>query len=363
MILEKIKREIEESELWIGFDVSKKESLAYIEDRKNATTYTKIFKNPKELSEFIGQRKAFILLENTGIYSIPYELLNKYNNIKVYFINGKKISERKIKSKTDRKDALRLLDIIRSFSMIKNKKEIKDKDLPHPQQINIKLLELRILIKEREKIKKNINKMKNNISSLLYLLGIPKKVNGYSLKKLLIKVLQEIEKIENEELKHFIKLKYDTIVKQLIVLEIYKTLIEDYKRKIHSIIKEHKDYEKLKQLGIFEELIEILIATYWDIKRFPNNRKFLSYFKITRKEKSSGSKLGKDKTKQKLTLIKKYIYILLLNMKKIKNEKTKEDLIRAWNYYKNERKLPFPKAFIKFTAWFLKYVYLYLREK
>ena len=346
-IFERVKRDLMKSELWIGLDIGKNETIAYILQWGKAYS----IKHPYELFKLIGDATATVLLENTGIYSVPYEDLDS-EQIRIWVING--INSRKEKNtrkKNDPIDAIHLAKILKeiydaSESEFLNLPAIS-KPLPLPQRL------LRMYIKERERVKRELNRYKNKLEKLLYLVDMGgKKLHGY---KSIVKIIDELQNktlfgYEEEIKSHLLRL-------FKIYLE-YLTIKEELDRKITDIIEREKnrDYEKLMKIpGMYSEFAQFLIAVYWNPGKFENKDEFKAYLKAhQRYDMQSGKQRGKSKYRLKNGLFKKYMYLFLLS-----KSRWSEEMVKAYEHYRNRYPGKFAKYYSKFSSWFLKKVFLY----
>lgn len=317
-IYEQLIRDLEASQLWIGLDIGKEKTHAYIYQTKEAFQV----KTPAELRHIIGDRTALIVLENTGVYSIPYENLDRHPNITVYYIMGKRAKQEKTRrQKSDFIDALHITNLLTQIyhAYASAHKDIeKARELLatarffrplHPDQ-----RKLRRLIRIYEKYNTIINAYKNRLKSHFYdRFPIDEKISDERLPFIAETLLEAYPT--------------DPVAKEWHAIKEYIKLIKEVESEIHRLAQSHPDYPKLRRY-FGKMTTAVLISIYWDISRFHSPAQFRAYFRtITRYSEESGKTRKKGKHKTKNPLIKKYFYILKMNGNK--------EIKKIWRYYRN----------------------------
>ena len=352
MIYEKIKKELERAEYWVGLDVGKNGAVMYV--LQTGKDY--YIRKPRDIYAILKNKRAVVLVENTGIYSYWFESLN--STVKVFMINGIRSKAGKlrkgIRKKNDIRDAVNLAKILKDIADAKNEVEFMElppvmETMPEEQRY------VRFLIKVREQVRRDVNRWKNRIEKVIFLYGWEKRLHGYG--ESILKVLEALEKMHVED--WYVEKRKEHLLRQK---EHIRRLIEYHKEiddEIREIIARHPDYQKLKAVkGLGEEFIQFLIAMYWDINRFPTADAFKSYFKIHyRYDEESSQWKGKGKRRFKNGLLKKYMHLMIM-----KRRYWDVELQKAYEYYKNTHKNKYAKALNKFTGWLFRKLYFYLKE-
>ncbi len=353
--MEKIKEALKMSQYWIGLDVGKEGSIAYIYQSGEAH----FIKSPQDLYKILGGKRAVVLVENTGLYSYNFENLN--GTIRVFMINGLRSRagkvRRGIRKKNDIRDAVNLAKILRDIAEAKTEVEVMEippvlEVMPWEQKY------LRYLIKTRYRLKREIDKYKTRLEKIYFLYGIEKRFSGKSYyANGLIRAMHKLRELKTDD--RYIQMRTERLLSEMNIL---KALIEEYRKvdeEIKEIVRKHGDYEKLKQIkGLGEEFIEFIISIYWDIKRFKDADAFKSYFKIQQRFDEESSKLkGKSKKRFKNGMLKRYIYMMTVRKKHLD-----EEIRKALEYYQQRHIRKRAKVINKFSSWLFKKLYLYLKE-
>ena len=245
---------------FVGIDVSKEKlDFCIINNTDNSTTHFGIIgNNAKEITKFISSiRKKYesvlFCLENTGVYSMPlcYWLQSKTMDYWVVAPLEIKCSKGISRGKTDKTDAKDIAEYAFTHLHHLNLSKIPENDI----------VELRLLLVEREKLVKSISIFASATESKNYL---PKEVTKATLK-------------HNSTTVTFLK-------KQLLAID---KLINDVIKR-NDLFK-HQDELLQSVPGIGKQTAVILIAYTQAFTLFKNHRQFACYAGVAPFEYSSGS--------------------------------------------------------------------------
>jgi transposase len=332
----------------IGIDVGARFSIVY-----DLTTgkHFRIEDMTKDL-EKLPSKPCKVFLEQTGRYGLALAFRLKDLGHEVYFIDGRAFHhyrESKRKKKNDYEDAR----LIAKFGRDELEEENGGIYPVEPEMIN-----LRVLVKRHERLNKeltrSINRFKQN---LCVIFG-----NGYHTlsRQKLLKRLSEIEEFLN--LEHELENRYYAFVEEAIFelkrIRLVKEEIERIEKQIKEIIKRHPDYEILASVPHMSDIaIANFIASYWDINRFPNIKKFKSYMGVGRRKDKSGTSVRKERKDKINKDVRRIGFMIFLQI----HRKTS-----PLHSFLENRLLPGKKhliKYIKFLDRFLSSIYYCLKNR
>ena len=351
-------------ELVVGCDVSAYFSNFKLYDKEKQVEYArlKIKHNTegfRELEQEIEKtrkkrkaKKVTIVLEQTGIYSLPIIQLAWDKGYKVVLVEGKDLyNYRKLKRdgvKNDWIDA----ELLAKYYIEGNKHytlEIEPKDL----------YELKGLIRYREKLISDKNARMNYIRQLVTILYPD--MNKYKNSQLWRKIkalelegssygfrsnrLEEILRYEIEKLKEI------------------EERLKNIEKEIERVIRECKQFreqaEIIRQIGLGILGTAYLISIFWDIKRFRNLKAFRRYMGYGFKNYQSGKKRY-EKHEHITRLSKKVLFLFVLQSIRAKSNHT--HIKEAYEYYRNKGDGG-RKAIYKVSSKIVNWIYRALKER
>lgn len=350
-------------ELIIGCDVSAYFSNFKFYDRDTQVEYAKVkvkhttegFWELEATLNKVKRRRRFsqisIVIEQTGIYSLPIIQFAWERGIKIVIVEGKDLyNYRKLKKDGVKNDWIGA-ELLARYYMEGNKHyvlEIEPKDL----------YELKGLVRYRERLIKDKNRKMNYIRQLITILYPD--MNKYKNSQFWNKVkalnlepspygfnssrLQEILRYEIEQLRQV------------------EERINKIDREIEKIIRECKEFrtqaEIIKQIGIGILGTTYLISIFWDINRFRSLKAFRRYLGYGFKNYQSG-KRQYEKHEHIARFSKKVLFMFVLQS--IRSRSNYTHIKERYEYYKSKGDGG-RKAIYKVSSKIVNWIYKALKE-
>ncbi|SNZ16827.1 IS110 family transposase [Hydrogenobacter hydrogenophilus] len=287
-----------------------------------------------------------IYIEQTGIYAIPLIKFFLESGYRVFLVDGGRFNQWiKLKGgkKTDKKDAENLA--LYGIAGLPTR-EIELKDLV--------IFELKQLITHRERLLKEINGTMNYLRQLV---ETEYPSLRYQPKTKLWRIVKNRQEQEYSTMMGFKALKW-IIKEQRDKLLYLEEMLKDVEEAIEEFLKKYfkEDAEVLRSFG-FRKTAGYLIATYGDITRFKNVKKFKKYMGLANAPAQSG-KSEKERRTYNNKHIRKILYMYVVQNLRHENEVKRyyEKLIERGVKKKK-------KAIMKTASKVLEWIYYALKNK
>ncbi len=325
-------------ELVIGCDVSAYFSNFKFYDSERQVEYAKLkikhttegFRELDQTLERVRRRRKFegitLIIEQTGIYSLPVIKWAWERGIKIVMVEGKDLHDYRRLKKNGVKNDWIDAELLAKYYMEGNKHyvlEIEPKDL----------YELKSLVRYRERLIKDKVRKKNYIKQLVSVMypDMTKYKNGQFWSK--VKAMQfEVSPYGFNSSRLFEILTHE--IQQLKEIE---EQIKKVDKMIEEVLKNCKKFKEqvniIKQIGLSTISAGYLVSIFWDIKRFRSLKAFKKYMGYGFKHYQSG-KRQYEKHEQVGRLTKKVLFMFVLQA--IRSNSNYTHIKEKYEYYKTK---------------------------
>ncbi len=325
-------------ELVIGCDVSAYFSNFKFYDSKSQVEYEKLkikhntegFRELDQTLDRVKKRKKFegttLVIEQTGIYSLPVIKWAWERGIKIVMVEGKDLHDYRRLKKNGVKNDWIDAELLAKYYMEGNKHyvlEIEPKDL----------YELKSLIRYRERLIKDKVRKKNYIKQLVSVMypDMTKYKNGQFWSK--VKAMQ----FETSPYGFSSSKLFEILTYEIQSLKDIEEQIKKVDKMIEEVLKNCKKFkeqvEVIKQIGLSTISAGYIISVFWDIRRFKSLKAFRKYMGYGFKNYQSG-KRQYEKHEQVGRLTKKVLFMFVLQA--IRNKSNYIHIKEKYEYYKSK---------------------------
>ena len=350
--------------LVIGCDISAYFSNFKFYDSERQVEYEKLkikhttegFRELDQTLEKVKRRRKFeevvIVIEQTGIYSLPIITWAWEKKIKIVMVEGKDLHDyRKLKKNGVKNDWIDA-ELLARYYIEGNKHytlEIEPKDL----------YELKSLIRYRERLLRDKVRKKNYIKQVVSVM-FPD-MNKY-------KNSQFWNKVKNLQLEpspYGFKSSelYEILIWEIDDLKAIEERIKEIDGKIEKILRECKKFREqvniIKQIGLSTISAGYLISIFWDIDRFNNIKAFRRYMGYGFKNYQSG-KRRYEKHEEQNRLAKKVLFMFVLQS--IRSRSNHKHIKEKYEYYRAKGDGG-RKAMYKVSSKIVNWIYKALKER
>jgi len=324
--------------LVIGCDVSAYFSNFRFYDGERQVEYAKLkikhntegFRELDQVFEKTKKRRKFeeivLVIEQTGIYSLPVIKWAWERGIKIVIVEGKDLyNYRKLKKNGVKNDWIDA-ELLAKYYIEGNKHYVLEIEPNH-------LYELKILVRYRERLVKDKVRKKNYIKQLVTILypDMTKYKNGQFWTK--VKALQ----LETSPYGFSSSKLFKILIYEIDQLKQIEEQIKKVEREIEDVLRNCKKFKEqvdiIKQIGLSTIMAGYLISVFWDIKRFRSIKAFRRYMGYGFKNYQSGKRrYEKHEFMERLT--KKVLFMFVLQA--IRSNSNYRHIKEKYEYYRSK---------------------------